>query len=359
LSRPTRATIDLSAFRYNLQRAKKLAPDSKILAVIKANGYGHGILNAAQGLKQADGFAVACLEEARQLREAGYSHTILLLEGVFQHQELAAVNKLSLEIVVHNNEQIEWLEKCQLGTPVKVWLKIDSGMHRLGIQANQFDDIYLRLKACVAVDKNIVLMTHLASADDRRSSDTVQQLGVFSDIINGIDADESIVNSAALMSLPDTNKAWARPGIMLYGASPFIGSNSNEDDLKPVMTLRSQLISIKSYKAGDKIGYSGSWVCPQDMRIGVVAIGYGDGYPRHATNDTPVLVNGVKTTLVGRVSMDMITVDLREVPDPKIGDEVILWGDGLPVELVAESLGTISYELLCQVTRRVHVDVLE
>ncbi len=359
MTRPTRATINLSAFRYNLQRAKNLAPDSKMLAVIKANGYGHGILNAAKGLKQADGFAVACLEEARQLRDAGFEHTILLLEGVFQYQELAAVNKLSLEMVVHNTQQLKWLESSSISAPIRVWLKIDSGMHRLGIDEKQFDDFYLRLKACVAVDKNIVLMTHLASADDRRNTDTARQLKTFKNLVEGIDASESIVNSAALMSLPASTRAWSRPGIMLYGASPFIGSSSVEDDLKPVMTLRSQLIAIKEYKAGDKVGYGGSWVCPQDMRIGVVAIGYGDGYPRHATSNTPVLINGVKTTLVGRVSMDMITVDLRKTPEAKVGDEVILWGEGLPVELVAESIGTISYELLCHVTQRVHIEVLE
>ncbi|VAW73396.1 Alanine racemase [hydrothermal vent metagenome] len=359
MSRPTRATIDLSAFRYNLQHARKLASASKLLAVVKANGYGHGILNAAQGLKQADGYAVACLEEARQLREAGYSHTILLLEGVFQHQELAAVNQLSLEIVVHNSRQIEWLENTTLQSPIRVWLKIDSGMHRLGIQANQFDEFYLRLQACVNVDNTIVLMTHLASADDRQNSATEQQLNDFQSIIEGIDAPESIANSAALISLPDTHKTWARPGIMLYGASPFASSRDWHDDLKPVMTLRSQLIAIKNCQSGDKVGYSGSWTCPEDMSVGVVAIGYGDGYPRHANSDTPVLINGVTTRLLGRVSMDMITVDLRTVSDAAVGDEVILWGEGLPVELVAESLGTISYELLCQVTQRVPMDVIE
>ncbi len=359
MSRPTRATIDLSAFRYNLQRARTLAPVSKLLAVVKANGYGHGILNAARGLKQADGYAVACLEEARQLRDAGYSHTILLLEGVFQRQELAAVNKLSLEIVVHNSRQVEWLENAILHLPIRVWLKIDSGMHRLGIRAEQFDALYLRLQACVNVENTIVLMTHLASADNRRDSATEQQLKAFDSIIEGVDAPESIANSAALMSLPDTHKTWSRPGIMLYGASPFAGSSHLSDDLKPVMTLRSQLIVIKNYRRHDKVGYSGSWTCPEDMPVGVVAIGYGDGYPRHANSNTPVLINGVTTRLLGRVSMDMITVDLRTVPDATVGDEVILWGEGLPVELVAESLGSISYELLCQVTPRVPMEVIE
>jgi len=359
LTRPTRATIDLSAFRYNLQRAKALAPASKMLAVIKANAYGHGILNAAQGLKNADGFAVACLEEARQLREAGYQQTILLLEGVFQPQELAAVNKLSLEIVVHNSQQLEWLENSTLSTAIRIWLKIDTGMHRLGIPSKQFDQMYLRLQACINVDNNIMLMTHLACADNRRDSYTAQQLSNFETIIEGVGAPESIANSAALMSLPATHKEWARPGIMLYGASPFTGSNSVEDDLKPVMTLRSQLIAVQHYQRGDKIGYSGSWSCPQDMPVGVVAIGYGDGYPRHAGSHTPVLINGIKTTLVGRVSMDMITVDLRNIPNAKVGDEVILWGEGLPVEIVAESLGSISYELLCHVTARVHIEVIE
>jgi len=358
LSRPTRATIDFSAFRYNLQRVRELAPDSKVLAVIKANGYGHGILNAAEGLKQADGFAVACLEEARQLREAGYKQTILLLEGVFQPQELAAVNKLSLQIVVHNMRQLEWLETMPVTNPIRVWLKIDSGMHRLGIRPSQLEDFYFRLKACVNVSKSISLMTHLAGADDRRHAYTAEQLAKFEKTIEGTESPVSIANSAALMSLASSRTEWVRPGIMLYGCSPFLGSSSEEDDLKPVMTLRSQLIAIEYFRSGDKIGYGGAWTCPEDMRIGVVAIGYGDGYPRHANNNTPVIVAGVKTTIVGRVSMDMITVDLRNISKATVGDEVILWGKELPVEIVAESAGTISYELLCHVTQRVHVDII-
>lgn len=356
MTRPTRATIDLSALAYNLTRAREFAPHSKILAVIKANGYGHGILNAAEGLKHADGFAVACLEEARQLRKAGYNHKILLLEGVFQPQELAAVNKLSLEMVVHNSQQLEWLEAAMI-EPINVWLKIDSGMHRLGINPDHFDKTYLRLQASINVGKPITLMTHMANADDRRDAYTEQQISTFNDTIEGIDTPKSIANSAVMMSLPNESADWVRPGIMLYGCSPFSGSTSTEDQLQPVMTLRSQLIAVEHYQQGDKVGYGGTWVCPEAMSIGVVAIGYGDGYPRRATNSTPVLVNGIKTTLAGCVSMDMITVDLRRIPDAKIGDEVILWGKGLPVELVADSVGTISYELLCQVTSRVYFDV--
>ena len=358
MSRPTRATIDLSALGHNLQYAKTLATDSKIMAVIKANGYGHGILHAAQGLAQADGFAVACLEEAVVLRDAGYTQTVLLLEGVFQPQELAAVHKLSLTMVVHNKRQLEWLEQATLPGPVSVWLKIDSGMHRLGIQPHELDEVYLRLQSCVNVNQSIVLMTHLANADDRRDSYSTRQCESFNQTVQGIQAPLSIANSAALISLPDTRTEWVRPGIMLYGASPFTGPASGDQQLKPVMTLRSQLIAIDNYRRGDRIGYGGTWVCPKDMAIGVVAIGYGDGYPRHAGSTTPVLVNGHKTTLAGRVSMDMITVDLSTVPEARIGDEVVLWGTGLPVEEVAESAGTISYELMCHVTSRVHVEVI-
>jgi len=358
MTRPARAIINLAALRHNLDQVRQHAPDSKVIAVIKANGYGHGILRAAEGLKEADAFAVACIEEAKQLRDAGYQHRILLLEGVFQKQELASVIELTLEMVVHNSEQISWLEQADLESPITVWLKIDSGMHRLGVSPEDFSESWSRLQSCVNVNDEIIVMTHMACADDRSSESNLKQLALFKQATNSVQSPKSISNSAALMSIKEAHVDWVRPGIMLYGSSPFIGSIANDENLQSVMTLRSELIAVHDFKRGDKVGYGEHWVCPENMRVGVVAIGYGDGYPRHATNDTPVLVKGIKTNLAGRVSMDMITVDLRSIPDAVIGDEVVLWGEGLPIEQVADSVGTISYELMCHITPRVHIEVI-
>jgi alanine racemase len=358
MSRTACARVDLAALRHNLRQVKQFATDSRVLAVIKANGYGHGIVQVAQALSEADSFGVACLEEAVILREAGINKPILLLEGCFSANELAAAAHYQLDIVVHHQPQLEWLEAWQ-GTPFKVWLKVDTGMHRLGFLPAEAAGVIERLNACHAVTQPMVLMSHLANADDPQHPQNAQQLAQFSQLIEGYSTLCSFANSAALLALPETHHDWVRPGIMLYGVSPFVEGITPPAALMPVMTFSSQLFAIRHCQAGDAIGYGSDWVCPDKMPVGVVAVGYGDGYPRHAPSGTPVLINGIEVPLIGRVSMDMICVDLRGCPQATLGDEVILWGRGLPVERIASAAGTIAYELLCGVTGRVTFEYLD
>jgi alanine racemase len=368
MSRAAEAVIDLTALTANLEQVRRHVPGSHISAVIKANGYGHGMLRVARALQQVDAFAVASIDEALDLRLAGIDRPIVLLEGFFTVDELALIQRHRLTIVVHHEEQLRTLESITVGpqleadTPLSVWLKLDTGMHRLGFPPSLTASLVERLQRCPLVDPALVLMTHLANADDRRDSLTERQIAWFNDAVAGLDdtdgMDFSIANSAAVLGWSrqtrvGTGPAWVRPGIMLYGVSPFVDTTAADHDLRPVMTLKSRLIAIRELKAGDAIGYGGTWYCPEDMRVGVVAIGYGDGYPRAAGNGTPVLLNGRRAPLVGRVSMDMITIDLRGHEKAAIGDEVILWGNGLPVEEIAACVGTIAYELLCGVTHRV------
>ena len=352
------AHINLNSLKHNLDQVRQRAPGSRVLAVIKANAYGHGLVRVANALEGADAFAVARLEEAGQLRSAGIQKPIVLLEGVQDVQSLEIAVELSCQIVVHSEYQLDLLCNAQeLKSPLHVWLKLDTGMHRLGISPDSFPHVWKCLKESNSVADNIRVMTHLACADELDQPATNRQLVLFQKITHGIDAERSIANSAAILSWPDAysepNHAWVRPGVMLYGASPFIEKTAEEQGLKPVMTLSSRLIGINQCKKGDAIGYGGTWQCPEDMPVGIVAAGYGDGYPRHVNTGTPVLVNEKRVPIVGRVSMDMITVDLRNQPLAKVGDPVILWGEGLPVEEIAQHAGTIAYELLCQVTSRV------
>lgn len=363
MTRPTRAVIDLGALRHNLQVSRHAAPNSKHMAIIKAHAYGHGMVRIAQALDDADAFGVALIEEAIPLREAGISKPILLLEGLISEQDLSLIRGYKLDCVVHHESQLRLLEAAS-GDPLAVWLKIDTGMHRLGFKPQQANEVYQRLKQCPVVKQPIHLMTHLANADDRDDSLTEQQIKAFYNAIQFSDAEDSniscsIANSAGILGWPASHADWVRPGIMLYGVSPFVAGKGSEYELKPVMTLKSALIAVNQFNKGDKVGYGGSWTCPEDMPIGVVAIGYGDGYPRHARPGTPVLVNGKRVQLVGRVSMDMISVDLREQPGAVVGDSVSLWGEGLPVEEVADYASTIAYELLCSVTNRVQFDYNE
>ncbi len=353
--RATRVAIDLAALRHNLGRARAAAPDSRILAAIKANGYGHGLVRVAAALDEADGFGVACLAEALQLREAGIRQPIVLLEGFFAADELAAISRHQLITAVHHEAQLTMLEQCRLERPIPVWLKVDSGMHRLGFPPGQVAAVWSRLAACPNVAEVVGCMTHLANADNLEDAATRRQLTCFAGATAGLPGARSIANSAALLGWPESRSEWVRPGIMLYGVSPFLGGRGEQHGLRPAMTLSSELIAVNRLQAGDAVGYGGAFVCPEVMPVGVVAAGYGDGYPRHAPNGTPVLVNGRRVPLVGRVSMDMITVDLRGQPEAKPGDPVVLWGEGLPVEEVAESAGTIPYELLCRVMPRVEL----
>jgi len=353
-----RAEINTQALRNNLQQVRDAAPERSIMAVIKANAYGHGLVSVAQALEQADGFAVACLAEAQQLRDAGIQKSLLLLQGIQSATELSQAQQSGLELVIHRSGQIDLLEQADSSMPVKVWLKVDSGMHRLGVALREAQDCWQRLLACEAVDGPPRLMTHLANADNPEDQTTQRQVNRFYDLQMAAEAQCSIANSAGILAWPASHADWVRPGIMLYGVSPFSSSEGSQSGLHPVMTLTSELIAVKTLLKGATVGYGGAWECPEDMPIGIVAIGYGDGYPRHAASGTPVLVNGQRVPLIGHVSMDMLCVDLRTVPEAHVGDSVTLWGEGLAVEEVARYAGTIGYELLCQLTARVVFDIV-
>ena len=355
MTRATRAVIDLAALKHNLQISRQVAPHSKHMAIIKAHAYGHGMVRIAQALDEADAFGVAIIEEAIPLREAGISKPILLLEGINAEPDLTLVRAYSLDCVIHHESQLKLLESTT-GDPINVWLKIDTGMHRLGFKPEQAMAVYERLQNCEVVKQVVAVMTHLANADDLADDFTRQQIQLFNESVTSCGATRSIANSAGILAWPASHCDWVRPGIMLYGVNPFVAGTQTSYELRPVMTLQSELIAVNRFKKGDQVGYGGTWTCPEDMSVGVVAIGYGDGYPRHAPSGTPVLVNGRRVQLIGRVSMDMVTVDLRQQVAAKPGDPVILWGPGLPVEEVAECAGTIAYELLCSVTNRVQFE---
>lgn len=348
--RPAKAFIHLPALRHNLQEVKRLAPKSKVIAVIKANGYGHGINRVAHQFNCADGFGVACIDEAIVLRQKGFLHRILLLEGLFSEAEIPLVYQHRLDLVVHSEHQLNWLLDSPYSGALNVWIKVDSGMHRLGFAPGNVPQIVNRLENS---DKalQIHVMSHLASADESDSF-TQQQIGCFDALVKTHAFPASLANSAGLQLYPETHYDWVRPGIMLYGAGDCPGC---EADLKPVMKLASEITSLKWVKRGEYVGYGNTWQAQRDTCVGVVAIGYGDGYPRHAPSGTPVVVQGQRVPLIGRVSMDMICVDLTDMADQvAIGDEAILWGNELlSVDEVAKCAGTIGYELLCGVTKRV------
>ena len=355
----TKAVINLSACRHNLSIAKKSAPESRCIAIIKANAYGHGMVHIAKALSDADAFGVARLDEAIQLREAGITAPILLLEGFNSEEELNSVRKYNLDCVIHNEFQLQLLEQ-ENGEAISICLKVDSGMHRLGFNPDDIKNVYQRLEQCSSVNKPFKFMTHLANADEKHDDKTLNQIDVFYKSIESLSIEEtSIANSAAILGWPQSHAVWNRPGIMLYGVSPFINGKAEDHNLKPVMTLSSQLIAVKHLTKGETIGYGGTYICEKDMTVGIVAIGYGDGYPRHAKTGTPVLVNNKRTRLLGRVSMDMICVDLSEQDNAQVNDPVVLWGSDLPIEEVAECSDTIAYELLCGVTSRVKFHYLD
>ncbi len=355
----TKAVINLTACQHNLSVAKQAAPGSKCIAIIKANAYGHGMVEVANALYDADAFGVARIEEVIQLRDAGISKPILLLEGFTSKEELELVRLHNIDCVLQNKHQLQLLDDSP-GDAITVYIKIDTGMHRLGFNPEELNDVSQWCEQSSSINKPVRYMTHFANADDKHDDKTLKQLDTFYKSIDGLSADEnSIANSAAILGWPQSHSDWNRPGIMLYGVSPFVNSTADEHNLKPVMTLSSYLIAVKQVKKGESIGYGGTYVCEQDKTIGVVAIGYGDGYPRHAKTGTPVLVNNKRCDLLGRVSMDMICVDLDDQTNAQVGDPVVLWGEGLPVETIAEYAGTIGYELLCGVTNRVEFEYLD
>jgi alanine racemase len=352
MTRPAKVVIDLAALRHNYSRVEELAPGRKIMAVVKADAYGHGITRVARALPAADAFGVACLEEAEQLRAASINQPIVLLEGPYSTSELTQVDSLNLDIVVHHKAQLEMLENCQLKKPLRAWLKIDSGMHRLGFDPTEVDTIWQRLQACVSVSDEVLLMTHLAAANETDNPMTARQLEQFTNACSTLTAKRSIANSAAIVASPDSHADWVRPGLMLYGVSPMQDSLASDFALEPVMSLESQLISVKNLRKGEPVGYGASWRCPSDTTIGIVAAGYGDGFPRHAKSGTPTLVNGKRASIIGNASMDMLTVDLSAQTNAKVGDPVELWGSNLAIEEVANYASTIPYELLCGVHKR-------
>lgn len=352
MSRPLQARIDLSALRNNLEAVRRRAPASRAMAVIKANGYGHGILRVARALCGADGFAVTTLEEAATLRRAGVEQPILLLEGFFGAADLAPIARYGLSVVVHHRQQIELLAHVPPPTRLDVFLKLNSGMNRLGFREREFGAALGRLKELPAVG-DISLMTHFASAEEEGGIGA--QLDVFKALTQGLPYPCSLANSAALLRYPEAHADWVRPGIMLYGASPLAERAAEELGLRPVMTLESEIIAVQRLAPGERVGYGGTFVAPAPMRIGVVACGYADGYPRHAPTGTPLLVEGHPSRTLGRVSMDMLCADLSDIPQAVVGSPVVLWGEGMPVEQVAHAAGTISYQLLCALAPRVPV----
>lgn len=350
MPRPAQALIDLYAFRYNYFLAKRLAAPARAWAVVKANGYGHGAVALARALPEADGFGVACLEEALELREAGVELPILLLGGCFEAVELTKAVHFKLQLVIHSLEQLTMLEAAKIKEPLMLWLKLDTGMHRLGLDAAQFKQAVERLGAG---PHQLNLLTHLASADELGSDCTMRQLEVFRTMTAGLHWPASLANSAGLAAWPDSRADWVRPGIMLYGSSPFADEHPLFAELQPVMTLSSRLVAVREVAAEECVGYGQTWRAQRPSRIGTVAIGYGDGYPRHAPSGTPLLINGQRVPLVGRVSMDSIGVDLTDAPAAVVGDEATLWGRGLAANEIARAAGTISYELFTGISARV------
>lgn len=348
MTRTAKAVVDLAALKHNLNIACKAAPNSKVVAVIKANAYGHGMAEVARVLVDADAFAVACLDEAIALRQVS-SKRIIVLQGFHSADQIEAFVQHALDPVLHQRWQVEALEQAGLAAgALDACLKIDTGMHRLGVPAEEVLALVTRLQQQAAV-RHLTLMTHMACADDLSDNYTAEQLAEFERLTREFGLPRSAANSASVLGWPEARMEWVRPGIMLYGVAPFLEAEGPEYNLKPAMRLSTRLIAINSCHMGDAVGYGSTWVCPRDMRIGIAAIGYGDGYPRHAPSGTPVVVNGRETHLVGRVSMDMISIDLTGLDDINVGDEVVLWGPELPVERVAAAAGTIAYELLCSV----------
>jgi alanine racemase len=349
---PPRALIDTSALRHNLARVRELAPGSRVMAVIKANAYGHGLEVAAAALADADGFAVARLEEALALRAAGSRHRILLLEGVSRAEQLEAAARDGLDVMIHSFEQLAMLEQRAQGLTLRTWIKLDTGMNRLGFRIEEFSDALARLVRARGVAPNPVIVTHLASADEVADPKTQQQLDAFEAATRGLPGERSIANSAGVLAWPASRGDWVRPGLMLYGASPFPRGTGADIGLRPVMTFQSEVIAVKTVEAGETVGYGGAWRAPRRTSMAVVAVGYGDGYPRSARTGTPLLIDGQRAPLIGRVSMDMITADVTGMQAVRVGAPVELWGGLLPVEEVARSADRIPYELTCGVTQR-------
>jgi alanine racemase len=349
------ATVDLDAIRHNLRAVRRYAPHSRVMAAVKADAYGHGAVPIARTLETAgvDMLAVACMEEAQQLLEAHIRTPIALLEGVISSDEAALAAYENLHVVVHDFWQVELLEAMPDESNVAVWFKLDSGMHRLGFPL----DAVPRLRAVLARHPSWRFqgwITHLARADETEQPATTRQIEAFDAALTDVPGSRSIGNSAGILAWPAARREWVRPGLMLYGASPLPGKNGVDLGLRPALRLESRLLAVREYEAGSAIGYGAAFTCPERMPVGVVAVGYADGVHRCLPNGTPVVIRGRRVPLAGRVSMDMLTVDLRGLPEARVGDPVLIWGEGLPAEEIASWAGTLAYELFCGLTNRVH-----
>lgn len=352
--RPTSATIRLDDIASNYQLACQLAPDSQSIAVIKANAYGHGMKEVAYHLQSAvPAFAVAFIDEAVQLRDAGISRPILILQGVSRAADMAEAAARGFWLSVHHQQQLDWLKSAKLPSPLGVWLKVDTGMNRLGFAPDVLEQVYQELCSSANVQQDMVVFTHLACADELDNPLTRQQVRLARSFAAKHELALSIANSAGVMHWPESHAQWNRPGYMLYGQCPRGSFTSDSDGLLPAMTMNSEIVAIRNLAPGGGVGYGHEWVARRPSKIGTVAIGYGDGYPRHAPSGTPVLVNGRRVPLVGRVSMDAISVDLTDLESVSVGDLVELWGQGLSVNELASHAGTIGYEIVAGLTGRV------
>ncbi|GAA5191783.1 alanine racemase [Ferrimonas gelatinilytica] len=353
------AEIRRTALMHNITHLRSQIPETKLMAVIKADAYGHGLVQVARWLTGAvDGFAVARIEEAVTLRESGVEARILILAGVFNQEGLEQATQYDLDLVIHDAYQVGLLEQANLPHGLKIWLKHDSGMHRLGVRCEEFQSLYRRLSHCACVRLPLNTMTHFATADEADGSETERQIARFEAQVQDLPGERALCNSAGVLRWPSAHGDWVRVGLAIYGANPMVGGRAQQIGLQPVMTLKTRVLAVRPQRQGEAAGYGQIWRAERDTRIAVVAVGYGDGYPRHAASGTPVLINGQRFPLVGRVSMDTLMVEIGDAP-VAVGDEVILWGQGLPVEEIAEHAETIPYELLSQVTGRVRFHYLE
>jgi alanine racemase len=358
MARPTSAIIDTTALCDNFALAQKLGLNAKSMPMVKANAYGHGMVEVAYALKDmAPAFGVACIEEALELRQANIQQPILLLEGPHSPDEVEIAQQQNFWLMLENHTQLDAVVKANLKSPITIWIKLDTGMHRLGFQLDEAQSVFQRLNDSPNVAESMVLATHFSCADNLDNNFTDQQLERFNSTLKQLDAPllkTSLANSAAILDWSNIRDNWQRPGYMLYGNTPFSQSQKNADQLKPVMHFQSAVISIRTIESDESVGYTANWTANRPSIIATIAVGYGDGYPRHAPNGTPVLINGVKCPLVGNVSMDMISVDITDLAQPvEIGEPVTLWGPGLGVNEVAECCGTIGYELLTRMPSRV------
>lgn len=353
-----RARVDSGALRSNLQVIRACAPGCRVMAVVKANAYGHGLVSTALALADADAFAVARLEEAMALRAAGLARRIVLLEGVFNAAQLLEAVQLELDLVVHQELQIALLEQYRGEARLRLWLKVDTGMNRLGFRPEHFRAAWGRLMQLAPAPLELRVLTHLSGADEEDGQVTAAQLARLRPLVAGLPAELSIANSAAILAQPATHAQWVRPGLALYGISPFPQRRGSDFGLKPAMTLESTVIAVRDVLPGERVGYGGSWCARRPSRLAIIAAGYGDGLLRSLGNGAPLLIGGRRAPLAGRVSMDMIAADVSDLPGVTVGDRVELWGAGLAVEELAAAAGTLAYELVCAVSQRVPVELV-